>query len=479
MGDGAGATLKFMLAAGTMLGVVLRVRGDAAIAERTPIVMAFTGVNIVDVRVGRILTDRTVLIAGDRILAVQEESTRLAPGVTIVRSSGKYVMPGLWDMHVHVTDAHYLDLFVANGVTGVRDMGGGLKTPSDGCESIKPQILRKWRSEVTAGKRVGPELVISGPAVSGSGSNSSLPARSPTEARAAVRALQQQQVDFIKVYERIPLPAFNALAAEANHSRLPFAGHVSEAVGPLQAILTGQRSIEHIRDALLVCFTSEHAKLDRFFTEDRWNGEDRKWGRSANASCPQIITALQTRDAWLTPTLTVEKAKIRVEDASHVQDPRRQHLPRSVRGGYSAFVMKKLAQSPADLASERLWWRTQQLFVQRMSREGVRLLAGTDSACEGGLPGYSLHGELKELTAAGLSPAAALRTATIEPARYLSRKDEGEVLAGHRANLILLDRNPLDQIENTQAIYSVVLNGKLMQRSQLHQLLNRRREARP
>lgn len=460
--------IRQLVAATIFVGGALAVGGGAAAQEgRFPSGTALAGVNVIDVKSGRIARNKTVVFAGNTIVAVQDASVPLEPDVEVVPMNGKYVIPGLWDMHVHVVDESYLELFAANGVTGVRDMGGGLDQPGDGCESLKPAILQKWRSEVTAGQRVGPELVVSGPAVSGTGWPTSLPARTPDEARAAVQSLMGQRVDFLKVYEKVPLGAYNVLATQAERRGLPFAGHVPEEVGPLRAILAGQRSIEHIRDAMLVCFTADPAELGRFFVEDQWSETDRKWGLQAHASCPSIIAALQTNEVWLTPTLTVEKAKVSFEDRRHVSDARRRLLPRPVLEGYSVYVGKKTAQSPADRASERLWWRTQQKLVHRMKREGVKMLAGTDSACEGGLPGYTLHVELMELVAAGLSPLEALRTATVEAARYLGRAHEGGVVPGFRANMLILDANPLTDIENTQRIDSVVLRGRLMRRAGL------------
>jgi len=431
-------------------------------SKRSATTITFVGVNVVDVRAGRLLPARNVVIAGDRIVAIQSSDDPFPPGMRIVPSKGKYLMPGLWDMHVHVAAQSYLRLFVANGVVGVRDMGGGLDRSGDGCESLHPSILRHWRTEVREGRRMGPELVISGPAVSGTGWPSSLAARTPDEARSSVAALKRHDVDFLKVYEAIPLRAYRALVAEANQTGLQFAGHVPEEVGPMTAIWSGQRSIEHIRDPLLVCFSAEASDLEEFFDADGWGADDRAWGRAAHAACPAIIAAFRDRPVWFTPTLTVEKAKVSVEDARHVGDERRNALPPSVRAGYSEYVQEQLGQPAAERASRRLWWSTQQKVVRRFSDGGVRLLAGTDAACEGGLPGHSLHGELRELVAAGLSPAEALRAATLEPARYLGRNDEGEVLPGYRANLLLLDANPLENIEDTQSISAVVLQGKLV-----------------
>jgi imidazolonepropionase-like amidohydrolase len=460
----------YQLGTVAFIGAALPGPNNPAEAEDYPARTAFSNVNAVDLASGQILRNRRIVIAGDRVVAVQDASTPPQVGVDLVPADGKFMIPGLWDMHAHVVHESYLGLFVANGVTGVRDMGGGLDAPGDGCESVEPSVLRRWRSEAIAGKRLGPELLISGPAVSGTGWPTSIPARTPAEARAAVGALRRQGADFIKVYDRIPLAAYQVLVSEAKRSGLWFAGHVLDNVGPLAAIQAGQRSIEHVRDAMLVCFTGSPDELERFFAEDRWGEADKQWGRTAHAACPNIIAALQAGDVWLTPTLVVEKSKVSVEDARHVSDERRRHLPQSVRRGYAAYVKAKLAQSPAERASERLWWRTQQRLAQRMNKFGVKLLAGTDSACEGGLPGFSLHDELEELVTAGLSPLEALRTATVEPARYFGRTDEGRVLPGHRANLLLLDANPLDDIKNTQRISLVVLRGKVLRPQHLDRL---------
>jgi imidazolonepropionase-like amidohydrolase len=431
--------------------------------------VALTGVNVVDVRTGRIVPRQTVVIALGRIVAVHDASRPAAAGSSLALD-GKYVLPGLWDMHVHVTDAAYLDRFVAYGVTGVRDMGGGLDSPADGCESIRPEVLQRWRREIATGNRIGPQMMISGPVVSGSGWPTSLPGKTPEQARAAVRRLARLQVDFIKVYEHIPRSTYRVLALEAKSAGLPFAGHVPADVGPLMAVRSGQRSIEHIRDPLLVCFSADPRALEQFFTLDGWSAKDRRWGRSALAECPRIFAALRGSPTWLTPTLTVEKAKVAVENAEHVGDARRQLLPAPVRDGYAQYVRRQLSQSPAERASQHRWWNAQRAFVRRAHQQGARLLAGTDSACEGGLPGASLHGELAELVAAGISPAAAIRSATLEPARYFGRNDEGVVEAGRRADLVILDANPLSDIRNTRRIHAVTLNGRYLDRQQLRRL---------
>ena len=357
--------------------------------------LAITNVQIVDVESGRISAGQTIIVAGDRITAAGPADRTPVPRATrTIDGRGGFVIPGLWDMHVHIADASFLPLFVANGVTGVRDMGGGLSQAGDGCESVRPEILREWRAQIAAGRRLGPRIRYSGPAVSGTGWPTSLPARTEPEAALAVARLRALRVDFVKVYDGIPRAAYQRLALDSRAAGLPFAGHVPDDVGPVDALRAGQRSIEHLRDPLLVCFSGDRQAVDRFFARDSWGPADVAWGRAAHRQCPALIGLLRDRDAWLTPTLTVEKAKVAVEDGAFVGDPHRRALPRSVQAGFAAYVREKRAQGPRDRASEHLWWRTQQMLVRRLNGAGVKFLAGTDTACQGGLPGRSLHGEL-------------------------------------------------------------------------------------
>lgn len=458
------AVLSFLLAACTSVPGT----GLAAIASDAATIKTLwiTNITPIDVATGNVLPSVDVAIRGQYIYALMPAGS--APdGVQRVEGKGKFLIPGLWDMHVHVADSGYLEQFVANGVLGVRDMGGGLEDAGNGCESLRLGLLKGLREEVASGVRVGPDMVLAGRALSGSGWPTSLSARSPAEAVAAVALQSEQGADFIKVYEKIPRDAYLALADAANARRLPFAGHVPESVDLLLAIQEGQRSIEHVRDALLMCFTDDSLELERFFQDDDWGDADRKWGREANAACPLILRALRDRPAWVTPTLVVEKSKVAVEDPEFVQDPRRQALPASVQAGLLEHVRSKLTQSEKERRSKLLWWRTQQALVGRLGRADVQLMVGTDAACEGGLPGHSLHEEIQELVVAGVSPQQALRAATLEPARFLGRNDEGGIASGMLANLVVLGANPLEDIRNTQNIDAVILRGRVLDRTAL------------
>ncbi len=427
---------------------------------------------MIDVVSGRALPNQTVVISGNRINKIGK-SIVIPAKAHMINGKGKFLLPGLWDMHVHTGDPSYLDMFIANGVTGVRDMGGNAADANTGCESISPRILISWRLQILAGRRVGPRMLISGPAVSNTGWRTSLNVSTPDAARKAIRTLKTLGVDFVKVYEKIPIDAYRTLLGEAKKHGFPVAGHVpADTVSLLEAANAGQRSIEHIRDPLLMCFTDNRDELLTFLKEDDWPQDDAQWGVKQFEQCPSVQRAFRKNRTWLVPTLTVEKAKVAVEDPLFVADPRRDLLPSIVRSGFGKYVAKKKAQSDAERKSEHLWWRTQQLLVARMHSEGIGILAGTDSACEGGLPGFSLHDELALLVASGLKPIEALRTATINPARYLRRQNElGTVQAGKLADLVLLDGNPLQDITNSKKIHAVFANGRYLSSESLRSLL--------
>jgi imidazolonepropionase-like amidohydrolase len=448
-----------------------------AIGTASPGVTVFTGATIVDVgavdATQALVPGQDLVVEGSRITYVGPRAPR-PKGATVVDVRGRFLVPGLWDMHVHNVDAGLLPWFVAHGVTGVRDMGGGATDANDGCESVEMGRLVAWRARVRSGELTGPELLVSGPGASGTGWSTSLAVTTPDEARAAIGRLRQLGVDFVKVYDAIPPPAYAALAQEARRSGLPFAGHLpADGVSLAQVAGSGQRSIEHVRDPLLMCFTADAGELETFFRQDAWTAQDIAWGRARFAECGEAIAAFRANGTWLVPTLTVERAKVAVEDPRFRSDPLRRALPASVRAGFGAFVRRKLAQPPSERRSEHLWWETQKRLVRRMQAAGVGILAGTDASCQGGLPGASLHGELQWLVEAGLTPLQALQAATLGPAQYLGREGQGRLAQGQRADIVVLAANPLADIANLRQIEGVVLRGRLFTPDDLARMLPR------
>ena len=200
---------------------------DPASSAASAASLWISNITLVDPATGQIVPSANVAIRGQTIRAVLPIDSAPDENVRRIDGTGKFLIPGLWDMHVHIADTGYLEQFVANGVLGVRDMGGGLDVAGNGCESLRLDRLKTLRMEVQSDSRIGPDMVLSGPALSGSGWPTSLPARTPAEAVASIALLSAQGADFVKVYEKIPVEAYLALAAEA----LDQQGRVGERLG--------------------------------------------------------------------------------------------------------------------------------------------------------------------------------------------------------------------------------------------------------
>ena len=416
-----------------------------------------TDTQIIDTQTGQI-NQATIGLLNGQIAYVGQKKIN---GKTEIDGKDLWALPGLWDMHVHISDPSFFPLFVQQGIVGVRDMGGAVLEPTDGCESINIEVLQKWREEIESGQRLGPRMVLAGPTLSGNGWPTSLSAQTPETAQNSVMQLNQLGADFVKVYENIDIESFEALVSEAKSRHLDVAGHVSEeTLTILDAIHVGQRSIEHVRSHLLLCFAKTKAELDEFFILDHWSAEDREWASPHVEACPSIWESLRKEDVWLTPTLAVQETLVTSEQANFEFDPRRTPLPDSI---------KRAVQLRSDLLRQRndeqrlevvVWNAYVSRLVTRAIEEQTKILAGSDSACEGTIPGFSLIRELQLLVDAGMSELEAIQTATIEPAKYL-RKNLGQINHGYFADILLLRANPLADISNLNSIEWVILRGKV------------------
>lgn len=407
--------------------------------------LAITHVTVVDVASGGLVPGQNVIVRGGRIIAVGDTARVAVPaGATVVAGRGKFLIPGLWDMHVHALfDAEvariFLPRFVAEGVTGVRDMGG------------KVEVMRAARFAILAGTLVGPRIVAAGRILDGPqpvDSSVSIAVGTPEQARAAVDSLANHGADFIKVYTLLPRAAYFAVLREAARLHLPVAGHVPADVTTLEAADSGQRSIEHLRDEVEPLCKA-----------------------AADAACGRLLDSLRAHHVWLVPTLVVLRMKALLNDSLVTADPRVATMPELVRNAWAGIRTGKADRPPAYWREKRVRYLGELALTSAAWKDSVRLLAGTDAGALYTYPGSSLHDELAQLVRAGLTPAAALRAATLGPAEYLGATDTlGRVTVGRVADLVLLDADPLADIRNTRSIRAVVLRGRLFGREALDAL---------
>lgn len=444
--------------------------------EPQPLVL--THVNVIDVTGAPVKADMTVVITGDRIISIDRAAkARVPQGARVVDVRGKFLVPGLWDMHVHWYDERFLPLFIANGVTGIRQMSG-------------TQLHLDWRQKSERGELLAPRQFIASPIVDGTDAvwPDSIKVGNEEEARRAVRQIRDNGYDFVKVYSALRRDVYFAIADEAKNQGISFGGHLPYQVSALEASEAGQKHIEHLSNLTLSCSSAESelrqervrvsAASETQADQNSSRLARRRFERQVLATYDEKkATALFERFAenqtWQCPTLTVKRAIAFLGDARFRNDPRLRYMPKSVRDLWQPendFRFRSYTAEDWDLA-RRNYLRGFEM-LRAMRRAGVRFLAGTDVLNPFCFPGFSLHDELALLVKAGLTPMEALQAATINPAVFMGKSGSlGTIERGKIADLVLLDANPLDNIGNTKRIAAVLVAGKLFDKAQLDGML--------
>ena len=425
-------------------------------------------VSVVDVRTGSVQTDQTVAIDGQRIFAIGP--AKLAKYPRTARSidcRGLFLIPGLWDMHVHLVFGDWfpaakdisLPLFIANGVTGVRDMGSEL------------QVVQAWRSEIEMGLLVGPRIYTSGPMLDGSNPRfpSSVAIATPEDGRRAVADLKDRGADFIKLQSLIPRDAVFAIADEAKKQGIPFEGHVPDSVRASEMSDAGMASFEH----LIGIFEGSSSAEDDFLNGNKT--EARFLSTFDPARAEALAALLAKNQTWQCPTLVWERGGNLIDVTDFSKDDRAKYVPASWKAKTWKRFTDEITQGyDGDNLTIRKKFLDKELeLVHLLHAKGVPFLAGTDTPPGVYIfPGFSLHEELQRFVAAGFTPLEALQTATLNPARFFGLDDRlGTVEAGKIADLVLLKGNPLDDITNTQKIAAVILSGRYFSSKDLEKML--------
>jgi imidazolonepropionase-like amidohydrolase len=446
-------------------------------------VLVIKNVSVVDVKAGKVIGNTTVIIEDHRIKSVGIKLPMPKNAITI-DGKGKYVIPGLWDMHVHMLIDGYtqfLPLFVANGVTGVRDMGGTLSF----------EKIREVKDSIQNGELTGPRIVMTGRLLDGPGNTSwvGVAIHTPEEGREAVKDHKKAGADFIKVYNLLSKESYIAIMDEAKKQGIPVVGHVPFSVTVTEASDLGQVSVEHAAAAaslpadLFLSCSSEEAKLRTQLENDRKAGKETRGvieDMAAKTYDENKAKALFDRfvknGTWQCPT-TIFNYPYQIGDSAKLAtDPRLQYIPEFLLDHWKELYRQRMSMGEnVTVRKMRLQKRIE--LLNMMHKQGVLFLAGTDVANPYVFPGFSLHEELEYMVKAGFTPFEALQTATINPARFLKAADSlGTVEQGKIADLVLLDANPLENISNTKKIYAVIVNGKLLERKDLDELLDKAKQ---
>lgn len=453
--------------------------------------LAITEVSLVDVETGRITGDVSVVIADGRIVRIDSAGRVPLRGMPVVHGRGLYLIPGLWDMHVHLAAvplrpsrgrlADYAEnpewhfpLLLAHGVTGVRDMAGNFRS------------LRTWRGEVAEGLRAGPRIVHTGWKLHGP---EPVVPRAPRQAstvaeiRRSVDMLDSAGADFVKVESMLPEELEAAMAAAREH-RLPVAGHVGPWMSARAVSELGVRSIEHLHQVIVAGSTEEEALLAEAAHEFSWWGDylvrwgwwshaERRGARVAravatwdSARAMEVFAVFARNGTWQTPTLTGLRDIQRIQP--EIPAERVAWLPPRFLHDDTAHYRGRRQ----DAALYARQYALQRRVIRMMAETGVPLLAGSDAPGTRRVPGLALVEELETLVDAGLTPLEALRTATLGPAQFLGATDSlGTVAPGKVADLVLLEGNPLADIHALRRVRGVVAAGRFYSRADLDRRL--------
>jgi imidazolonepropionase-like amidohydrolase len=463
--------------------VAVLVFSSLTYAEDQP-ALALTHVTVFDGSGRSIKINQTIIITNRCITTIgPAASVKLSKNTRVIDARGKFLIPGLWDMHVHIAGLNadpalskqvLLPLLLANGITGIRDMGGDL------------EALLAWKRDVESGALLGPHIVAAGPFLAGSRKKSpeQYPVANADDARAAVRDLKQRGADFTKIISLPSRETFFAVADEARRQHISFVGHLPIEVDALEASNAGMRGIEHLfysefalslsskEDDLRRRLIEAQAKRDhageeaiRHEAEGTYNGE----------KAATLFAVFKKNKTWVTPTLAS------LDITSHAElwradDPQLSFVPpakaKEWRNSLDDTRMKQYAASLGRQTAND--WK----LTGELHRAGVSLLVGSDSLDPFVFPGQSLHQELAEFVRAGFTPAEALQAATRGAAEFLGREgDFGTVEMGKIADLVLLDANPLEDIANTRKIFAVIRNGQYLDRAALDAMLAKAKAA--
>ena len=441
--------MKIIFLFAIILGLMLSVMAQT---KSKPIV--FIHVTVIDATGADAQSDMVVVVADGNIADIGKfGKVKIPKKSQVIDAGGKFLIPGLWDMHVHLTKAgeNTLPLFVANGVTSVRDMGG---------DYVR---LLQWRKEAADGTRLSPRIKTPG-ALLESAENVArmkrestvepvdkfrIPIATPEDARKAVDLMASLGVDFIKIRTVASPEVYKAIAEESKAKGLMFVGH--QYGTPETMIAAGQKSIEHYIYPPIIT-NPKHAEIYKKIVE----------------SGVYICTTMVVGDKSL--FVSYDEAKMIVEDTKGKIDFRRKYLSGYLIEDWKEQLEEKRQPSPVDYV------KLKEVLIkdfQEMHKAGVRLLPGTDVATLLIYPGYSLHDELQLLVKyVGLTPMEAIISATRYPAEFFSIQNTlGTIEKGKIADLVLLDANPLDDISNTKRIAAVVLNGRYLSKESRKKML--------
>jgi len=439
-------------------------------------------VNIIDVETGNIAYNQYVLIEKSRISKIDSTKINVSDDAVIIDGAGKYVIPGLWDMHTH-SNQHsewlHHPLYIANGITSVRDMSGQLNKKDSYWVGSKERL--QWNKDVENNSRVSPKYVLQssyqmdGEKAIPEDEPSFFKLQNPSQVDSLLHFYKNEKVDFIKVYQQLPKDTYKALAEKAPEYGLHLAGHKPMFLSLEEAINLGQKSFEHGRIFMYECFP----EADSLKNPNHW----KTYFSKSKAKIVQQFDSVQAKglmqlmhqkNTYWTPTLQTLKFEASAHKNEFTDNENLNYITnvrKRLWWKYDTDHNKEKNLESEGISVSEQFYEASKKQVAMANKLGVPIMAGTDVTDSYVFAGFSLHDELYELTRSGLSNLEALQSATIVPAKFSNQiNDYGTIEIGKKADLILLDKNPLENIQNSKSIDAVFLNGVYYNKEKLKEL---------
>jgi len=461
----------------TLLSLALALPAIAQAAPQTADVLIRHAV-VIDVEHARAIPGQSVAIRGDAIVAVGPDAAMQAQWTAArqVEAAGRYLIPGLWDMHVHFggglalveENKALLPLYIAHGITTVRDASGDL-----------PQQVLEWRGDIAAGTLFGPRLLTSGAKIEGIKPvwKGTLEVGSEADVDAAIAQLQRDRVDFVKITDStLKPPLFLYAAHAARKAGLKASGHIPMALTVEQAVDAGLASIEHL-DYAFKAGSRDEAAIAADFAAGRIDRAQANQRIDASFDRPTAMAAYRDfarRGVFVTPTLNGGRILDFLDQDDHHADPYLAYIGPGLRATYAWRVERAARATPAQIAARHQHYHDVAAVLPMLQQAGVTIIAGTDAGFLNSFnfPGIGLHQEMQLFVREGLTAPQALAAATrAGPAWFGTLDRYGAVEAGKAADLVLLDANPLQDIRATERINTVIVRGTVLDRAALDALL--------
>ena len=433
--------------------------------------------SIIDLETGKI-SKQHIGITNGMIMELKSASADIPlKGELEIDAHGKYLLPGFWDNHVHFrggdslieTNKNFLKLFMANGITTVRDAGGDLT-----------KNVMEWKNSIAEGTLVGPTIFTSGPKIDGKGATwaGSLEVENEADIQEALDSLQRIPVDFVKLYDsRIAAEDYLKTIQEAEKRGLITSGHMPFTVTLDETVASGIDAIEHLYYIMKGCSANEVSVTKKMKSGEIgfWDAMPLLMQSFSDTTAANTFASLKKNDVYVVPTLHIGKTLSYLDEDNHENDPYLKYMTPSLIQTYEGRINRVKNSKPEAVANRKALDTFFGELAKSLSDAGVGLLAGSDSGAYNSFvyPGISLHQELKEMVANGISPLEALRTSAYNGARFLKKdSDYGSITKGKVADIVLLDANPLEEIGNTEKIHYLIKNNTAYSAPKLKALLD-------